>query len=893
MSLQPDYSHTSKMLTMLAPHTNNFVFQVFDDNTDRKQANNGYDKFARTLAGTLQERQDQLMMLNNDGIGVYLTINEVEGNRRTKDNVIAVRALYLDFDTQDSDRLEHLTSLDLKPSLIVESSPSKHHAYWIADGLPLERFTEYQKKLIDFFTNTGDAPDKAIHDLPRVMRLAGYYHLKVKAKEGLTGEPFMTRVIYEGKRYEATELIEWLDNIDSLPALPIAEQASDSKQHQHTPSILPQGAYDSQLSTLTADKVRALGRGHWVAILNALGYIVSSDAKAHKACPICSGSDRFRFDDERGRGTYICSQGTGETISGDGFSLLADHAGMGVIDAIKAITGALDTIGLVSSDDLKGAQGDDWAEPRELLTDLPSVRTITKNMLPDSLWRYVDNQAERLSVPHEYVAIPLITALAGIIGTKVSIFPKFLDDWEIVPNLWGAIIGNPSSKKTPSISAGMKPLNNLTYKAKAEHEQAKREFATHKEINKHKAKALDDELKAMAKKQAKQTDDNDNDDDESKITDDDMIVKAQAIAEASNADEYEPKLKRYIANDSTYQKLGEMLSQTNNGLVIERDELTGLLASLDGESNSEARNFYLEAFNGTGSHIMDRIGRGSVFIENHCLSIMGGIQPNKLERYLEKTIKGLDNDGMMQRFQLAVYPDHVKGRKENDIAPDNEIRQAVYDLFETIDNMTEWDFIIYGANQSDDYHKRPYYRFTKEAYEIFMLWYDQLKAQADDTEHSVIAEHMTKYPKTIASLALIFHLVDCIEFQSDLGAVSLLALKTAIEWHAMLETHMHRIYSLVTDSANIKASYLAEKLKAMVKKGGDADNKSDWLYCGFTARQLVRRGWKGLTDNDEVLNALEVLTEHDWLKWETVESTGQGGRPTERYYINPRIKALI
>lgn len=888
MILTYDLEQAQTMLDMLAPDSESLTFQIFDDNADKGKANK---LPAMTFHGSLSKHAKRLEKLNEQGAGVFITVNATDGIARKKENITAVRALYVDFDIQDSDRLKHLTSLDLKPSLIVESSPSKHHAYWIADGIPLDRFTEYQKKLIDFFTNTGDAPDKAIHDLPRVMRLAGYYHLKVKAKEGLTGEPFMTRVIYEGKRYEATELIEWLDNMDSLPALPIAEQASDSKQHQHTPSILPQGAYDSQLSTLTADKVRALGRGHWVIILNALGYRVSSDSKAHTACPICSGSDRFRFDDEHGRGTFICSQGTGETISGDGFSLLADHAEMGVNNAIQAITGALTVMGLVSSDDLKGAQGNDWAEPRELLTDLPSVRTINKDMLPDSLWRYVDNQAERLSVPHEYVAIPLITALAGIIGTKVSIFPKFLDDWEIVPNLWGAIIGNPSSKKTPSISAGMKPLNNLTYKAKAEHEQAKKEFATHKEINKHKAKALDDELKVMAKKQAKQTDDND--DDESKITDDDMIVKARAIAEANNADEYEPKLKRYIANDSTYQKLGEMLSQTNNGLVIERDELTGLLASLDGESNSEARNFYLEAFNGTGSHIMDRIGRGSVFIENHCLSIMGGIQPNKLERYLEKTIKGLDNDGMMQRFQLAVYPDHVKGRKENDIAPDSEIRQAVYDLFETIDNMTEWDFIIYGANQSDDYHKRPYYRFTKEAYEVFMLWYDQLKAQADDTEHSVIAEHMTKYPKTIASLALIFHLVDCIEFQSDLGAVSLLALKTAIEWHAMLETHMHRIYSLVTDSANIKASYLAEKLKAMVKKGGDEDDKSDWLYYGFTARQLVRRGWKGLTNSDEVLNALEVLTEHDWLKWETVESTGQGGRPTERYYINPLIKALI
>ena len=79
----------------------------------------------------------------------------------------------------------------------------------------------------------------------------------------------------------------------------------------------------------------------------------------------------------------------------------------------------------------------------------------------------------------------------------------------------------------------------------------------------------------------------------------------------------------------------------------------------------------------------------------------------------------------------------------------------------------------------------------------------------------------------------------------------------------------------------------------MVKKGADKTDTTDWLDHGFTARQLIRKGWKGLTDADDVLNALEILVEHKWLSWQEIQSTGQGGRPTERYFINSRLTELI
>lgn len=40
--------------------------------------------------------------------------------------------------------------------------------------------------------------------------------------------------------------------------------------------------------------------GHWPRILPALGGKVIKNR--HQACPVCGGSDRFRFDDKEGAG---------------------------------------------------------------------------------------------------------------------------------------------------------------------------------------------------------------------------------------------------------------------------------------------------------------------------------------------------------------------------------------------------------------------------------------------------------------------------------------------------------------------------------------------------------------------------------------------------------------
>lgn len=87
---------------------------------------------------------------------------------------------------------------------------------------------------------------------------------------------------------------------------------------------------------VTATVSHALG--HWPSILPALGIQVLKNR--HQPCPVCGGSDRFRFDDREGRGTWYCNQ----CGAGDGLKLVEKVFGVSPSDAaakVAAVTGCL------------------------------------------------------------------------------------------------------------------------------------------------------------------------------------------------------------------------------------------------------------------------------------------------------------------------------------------------------------------------------------------------------------------------------------------------------------------------------------------------------------------------------------------------------------------------
>lgn len=83
-----------------------------------------------------------------------------------------------------------------------------------------------------------------------------------------------------------------------------------------------------------------LARNRWPGILKHFGVDERLLSDKHSPCPVCSGRDRFRFDDQEGRGTFYCSH----CGAGDGFKLLMIFKGWGFKEAADAVEGIVGTL---------------------------------------------------------------------------------------------------------------------------------------------------------------------------------------------------------------------------------------------------------------------------------------------------------------------------------------------------------------------------------------------------------------------------------------------------------------------------------------------------------------------------------------------------------------------
>lgn len=505
-----------------------------------------------------------------------------------------------------------------------------------------------------------------------------------------------------------------------------------------------------------------------------------------------------------------------------------------------------------------------WKEPKQIKFELLPVKKITRDMLPTDVYNYCEDEAKRAdNMTFDLIAVCLLTSLGALIGARVAIKPKQLDDYAIVPNLWGGIIAPPSSKKSPAISAGTRHLDRLVL-------QAKEQFEFDQKENIAKSIVFKSTEKDLVRKLDKAKEENE------------KLKLAKDIADMQTEVNQKPVLKRYFTNDSSPEALADLERSNPNGILVIRDELIGLLSSLDQNDTDTGRAFYLEGWNGTGSYQFDRITRGSGYIQNHCLSVLGGIQPDKLMSYLEKTINGMGNDGLLQRFQLLIYPDLTQWQYA-DIKSDKDAKEAVFNLFKRLDELNEYELTKLGAKPSDDFNTRPFFRFTTEAQQAYRAWSIKLNSQTiPNEEYTIIQEHLSKFGKLMPALALIFHLIDSAQLGVSVGGVSLNCVEMAIKWCDYLESHARRIYGMVLHSGRFKASTLAIKLKRL-------NNNESWRIDGFSARDVHRKSWKDLTELNAVNDALELLVDYGWLNEQEIESTLRGGRPSKRYLINPKI----
>lgn len=239
---------------------------------------------------------------------------------------------------------------------------------------------------------------------------------------------------------------------------------------------------------------------------------------------------------------------------------------------------------------------------------------LPSGLLPPILESYVWPVARQMGADPSGVAMAALAACAAAIPDDVRLQVKAHDpQWTESARLWVALVGLPSTKKSPMLASALRPINLID----------RQMFETWQ--------ARYSGWKALSADERKATP--------------------------------EPLQERLRLSDTTTEAAQEIFRGTSNGLIVAADELSGWFGALDKYGGSKGasadRAFWLQAFNG-GSYPVNRIGRGSFMLPNLSASILGGIQPDAIRRIAGDAV----DDGLLQRFLPIVLRTAALGEDE-------------------------------------------------------------------------------------------------------------------------------------------------------------------------------------------------------------------------------------
>ena len=508
-------------------------------------------------------------------------------------------------------------------------------------------------------------------------------------------------------------------------------------------------------------------------------------------------------------------------------------------DEKRAVKEAARVLGL-SFEPISSAN--EWGDPEPLPSELPPVAQLSPAMVPEPLRDWIFDAAERMEVPPDFIASAALVALGSIVGSKICIRPKKHDDWTVVPNLWGAAVGRPALLKSPAIKTAMAPLYALITKEHAAVEDAQRLYEANKDFHQAAVDVAKQQLRADLKKgQATQA------------------AFLQKMEQLDAQEPEQPQERRYLTSDPTVEALGELLAENPNGVLLLRDELMGWLKSLDKFGREDARAFFLESWAGDTPYTVDRIGRGTLHIPALIVSVFGGIQPGPLSDYVWQAGKrGVGDDGLIQRFQLMVYPDAPTRITGIDRPSDLPAREHAFGVFSRVDALSEQEPL----------------RFAPDAQSIFDEWFvDHTNRILKESLPPSLESHLSKYRSLMPSLALLFHLCG----HEPPAPVAKESAIRAVEWCNYLETHALRVYGAAQEPEMLTAKALARRI--------EHGNVQD----GCTLRDIQRKQWHLLNTREDVTAAVQILSEFGWLSMEKKDPDSKGGRPAMLVNLNPKL----
>jgi hypothetical protein len=485
-----------------------------------------------------------------------------------------------------------------------------------------------------------------------------------------------------------------------------------------------------------------------------------------------------------------------------------------------------------------------WPEPdmRLVEDDRAPAPVLEDDALPAGWGDWVTAEAEARGCPRDYVAAGLIVGASAWIGNARHAGATVT--WSEPPHLWVALIGQPSTGKTPALRPIVEAARAMERDAEPQWEAASAEHDARAEAARTVQEQWQSEVRAAVKR-------------------DEAPPARPAGADAPPP----PPRPRVVAMDATTEELCRLLAEQPRGLLYMRDELAGWLGNHDRYGGHGGdRAFYLEAWNG-GAYVADRVKNhgAPVRIARTALAIIGGMQPDRLR----EALAGAD-DGLAARLTY-VWPDP---------APITVLtREGSSDALARRDRLRVAARRLYGLAMDSERSGEAAPRIMRLDRDAFAL-FDELRREAMARARSsrgLAAGWHGKTPGRALRLALVYELLawaggDGIEPL----VVSADAMARAGGYLDYLAAMLDRVtVGLAIGQAEADAAVIARHIRA--DRAG-----------ALNERMLYQRpGWAWLRDAGRRAAALSVLAEAGWIR---AAARAGNGRPRGDWEVSPRLR---
>ena len=162
------------------------------------------------------------------------------------------------------------------------------------------------------------------------------------------------------------------------------------------------------------------------------------------------------------------------TVGGISFGTVCQMAREGGADLsaiAKKYKSKNDTEKTILKGDVEGKVNTAKPEIEPLLQDDPvdlwdnfDPPKLPEGLLPPLVEQFALLNGKQMGADPAGLAVAALVTCAAAIPDQVQIKVKRHDDWKESPRLWAALVGSPSTKKSPIISAATEPLCRLDFK---------------------------------------------------------------------------------------------------------------------------------------------------------------------------------------------------------------------------------------------------------------------------------------------------------------------------------------------------------------------------------------------------------------------------------------------